>query len=204
MNTDGMINKIQSLDAAFLGTSESQGYRNAKNAIKLCVFNDQSVLQNKKIDYNKWLLISNKYNGREKAKALGQDDIAYILIKYCLTMFGMQNRAFTINEATYMDHRQNPLLSASITTIEAVELVAFAAFHDLYSAYVFLFANQYVYYAVIDSLIENRYLNLSSDLLDNYDGKIKNDELSTEFKYMFYKKYHNFNLEFANLQKEKM
>ena len=203
MNTEA-INKIQSLDAAFLGTSESQGYRNAKNAIKLCVFDDQSVLKDKKIDYNKWLLISNKYNGRERAKALSQNDIAYILIKYCLTMFGMQNKEFNINESTYMTHRQNPLLSQSITPIEAVELVAFAAFNDLYSAYVFLFANQYVYYAVIDSLIENRYLNLSIDLLDNYDGKIKNDEVSSEFKYIFFKKYQNFDIEFTNLQKETM
>lgn len=195
-------NKIEYLDAAFLGTQESKGFKNAKSAIKLCLFNDMSVLNGKQIDYSKWLLISTKFDGRKKAKQLQVDDLAYILIKYAMTSFGLRNTVFSVDEKKYMDHRQNPVLSSNLTRNEAVELLAYAAFNDLYSAYVFLFTNNYVCNLVVDSLIEERYLNMLKDVLDNYDGKINNDEVDTEFKYLYYKKYQSLDSLFASLKNE--
>lgn len=194
--------KISYLDAAFLGTLESQGFKNAKNAIKLCLFNDLSVLDNKDIDYSKWLLISSKYDGRRKAKKLQLDDLAHILIKYCMASFAFRESAFSVNESIYMQHRQNPHNSVNLTREIAVELVSYAAFKDLYSAYVFLFSNQNICNLVVDSLIEERYLNMQIDILDKFDGNIISTEVDNEFRYMYYAKYRSLDKEFANIKKE--
>lgn len=194
--------KISYLDAAFLATLESQGFKNAKSAIKLCLFNDFSVLKNNDIDYNKWLLISSKYDGRKKAKQLQLDDLAHILIKYCMASFAFRGCSFSVNEATYMNHRQNPQNSINLTRKEAVELVAYAAFNDLYSAYVFLFSNKNICSLVVDSLIEERYLNMQIDTFDSFDGTIIANEVGNEFRYMYYQKYRNLDKELAIIKKE--
>lgn len=194
--------KIEYLDAAFLGTMESQGFKNAKSAIKLCLFNDMSVLGSKSIDYSKWLLISSKYDGRKKIKLLQADDLAHILIKYAMASFGLNGKKFTTTESIYMDHRQNPFKSANLTKEEAIDLVSYAAFHDIYSAYVFLFSNSNVCNILVDSFINDRYMNMLIDLYDNYDGKINSDEVSVEFKYMFYKKYNELDGLFESLKED--
>ena len=195
-------NHIDYLDAAFLGTMESQGFKNAKSAVKLCLFNDMSVLDNKDIDYSKWLLISSQYDGRRKAKKLQVDDLAHILIKYAMASFGLKRKNFTVTEAMYLEHRQIPLKSADLSREEAVELVAFAAYNDVYSAYVFIFSNSYVCNLVVDSLISERYMDMLIDDLDKFNGKIDNDDLSTEFRYMYYQKYNKLDSEFAELKLE--
>lgn len=193
---------IDWLDAAFLGTLESQGFKNAKSAIKLCLFNDMSVLDNKEIDYSKWLLISSQYDGRKKAKMLQLDDLAHILIKYCMASFGKRALKFNINETKYMEYRQNSNKSNELNRETAVELVAYAAFNDIYSAYVFLFSNPTVCGLVVDSLIEERYMEMQIDLLDKFDGRIVSDEMSTEQIYMYWNKYKNLDNEFAVIKEE--
>ncbi|MGM9834460.1 MAG: hypothetical protein ACI31M_01615 [Bacilli bacterium] len=202
MNSNLRDSKISYLDAAFLGTSESQGFKNAKTAIKLCLFNDMSVLKDNNIDYSKWLLISSKYDGRRKAKMLQQDDLAHILIKYCMASFALRDVKFSVNESIYMEHRQNPRISTNLTRKGAVELVAYAAFKDLYSAYVFLFSNLNVCNLVVDSLIEERYLNMQLDIFDNFNGYIISPEVENEFKYMYFMKYRKLDEEFATIKNE--
>lgn len=202
MNRELEKSHIDYLDAAFLGTMESQGYNNAKKAIKLCLLNDTSVLKGEPIDYSKWLLISSKYDGRKKIKKIGTDDVAHILIKYALATFARTGVAFSVTEQDYVKHRQNPMLSEGISSPLACELLAYAAFNDLYNAYILVLANNHICNAVMDSLIENRYMNMLIEEYDNFDGKIKNPSLPTEFKYMYYDKYRNIDKDFAVLKQE--
>lgn len=202
MNKELEKSHIDYLDAAFLGTMESQGYNNAKKAIKLCLLNDTSVLKGEMIDYSKWLLISNKYDGRKKIKKIQTDDIAHILIKYALATFAKKGEAFSVTEEDYIKHRQNPLLSEGITGLQACEILAYAAFNDLYNAYILVLTNNNICGAIMDSLIENRYMNMLIEEYDNFDGKIKNPSLPTEFKYMYYDKYKNIDKDFAALKQE--
>lgn len=202
MNKELEKSHIDYLDAAFLGTMESQGYNNAKKAIKLCLLNDTSVLKGEMIDYSKWLLISNKYDGRKKIKKIGTDDIAHILTKYALCNFAKRGVSFTVMEDDYAKHRQNPLLSEGLDASFACELLAYAAFKDLYSAYMLILTNNNLCNIIMDSLIENRYMNMLIEEYDNFDGKIKEPTLKTEFKYMFYDKYKNIDKDFAVLKQE--
>lgn len=202
MNKELEKSHIEYLDKAFLGTMESQGYNNAKKAIKLCLLNDTSVLKGEEINYSKWLLISSKYNGRENIKKIGADDIAHILIKYALTDFAKKEKDFIVTEEDYIKHRQNPILSEGITSDKACEILAYAAFKDLYNAYILVLTNKPICSAIMDSLIENRYLNMLIDEYDNFDGKIKSPNLSNEFRYMFYDKYKNLDKDFSYLKQE--
>lgn len=202
MNKELEKSHIDYLDAAFLGTMESQGYNNAKKAIKLCLLNDTSVLKGEMIDYSKWLLISNKYDGRKKIKKIQTDDIAHILVKYAMANFAKRKENFTVTDDDYAKHRQNPMLSEGVSESFACELLAYAAFKDLYSAYILILTNNYLCSIIMDSLIENRYMNMLIDEYDNFDGKIKEPSLKTEFKYMFYDKYKNIDKDFAILKQE--
>lgn len=195
-----MNSHIDYLDAAFLGTLESQGFKNAKSAIKLCLFNDMSVLENKDIDYSKWLLISSIYDGRKKAKRLQVDDLAHILVKYAMASFARLNKNFSIDEAVFEEHRQNPLLSYDLSRESAVELVAFSAYKDIYSAYVLIFSNHFVCDKLVDSLLSERYMDMLMEELDKFDGTIKNEDLPTEFRYIYYQKYNQIDSEFAELK----
>lgn len=202
MNKELEKSHIEYLDKAFLGTMESQGYNNAKKAIKLCLLNDTSVLNGETIDYSKWLLISNKYDGRKNIKKIQTDDIAHILIKYAMTDFAKKEKEFKVTEEDYIKHRKNPLLSEGISSEEACEILAYAAFNDLYNAYILVLTNNHICSAIMDSLIENRYMNMLIDEYDNFDGKMKSPRLSNEFRYMFYDKYKNLDKDFACLKQE--
>ena len=45
-------------------------------------------------------------------------------------------------------------------------------------------------------------INMLIEEYDNFDGKIKEPSLKTEFKYMFYDKYKNIDKDFAVLKQE--
>ena len=71
--------KTSWLDDIFLGTKESQGIRNAVNAIKFVLFDDVSVLPDG-LKYNdKYEFISARRGGRSKAKMLTLIDLIQIL-----------------------------------------------------------------------------------------------------------------------------
>ena len=60
--------KMQWLDDIFIGTKESQGIRNATNAIKFVLFDDESVLPDGIKFNNKYEFFSARRDGRQKAE----------------------------------------------------------------------------------------------------------------------------------------
>ena len=94
---------IDYFDDIFYATKESQGYENAVLAIKYVLFNDDSVFENTNIEKDKYVYISKNKNARKKAMVFQQDDLAHILIKYCMASFGLRCKDFTITEEEFED-----------------------------------------------------------------------------------------------------
>ena len=131
--------RTQDLDDIFYATKDSQGTNNAILAIKYVLFDDESVFKDKKPVPNKFQYISSTNNARKKAMILQKDDLAHIMIKYCMASFGLRNSDFTITDEEFLIDRKR-IDRLEITPYEMIEKVAYAATGDVELAYNFLFS----------------------------------------------------------------
>lgn len=192
--------KINEFDDIFYATRDSQGYTNAVLAIKYVLFDDISVFEGKKPCENRYLYISSTNNARKKAMLMQQDDLAHILIKYCMQSFGLRGKDFSFNSEEFaIDLKRIERLD--ISPYEVIEKVAYAAMNDLYVAYSFLFTNQTILSSVVEYMIEERYISGLKETLDNFAGIIDNNEMKTEIKYAYYNAYNNIDENFAELKR---
>ena len=181
--------RIKDLDDIFYATRDSQGYENAVLAIKYVLFDMKDVLEDNTPD-NKYLFISNHNDARKKAMLLQQDDLAQILIKYCMASFGLRGVDFNITDDEFTTDRKR-IDRLDVSAYEMIEKVAYAAMGDIYTAYVFLFSNKKLLASVIDYMIEERYVSLLKDALDSFSGIIDNNDIESERRFSFYDAYMN-------------
>lgn len=192
--------KIKDFDDIFYATKDSQGYKNAVLAIKYVLFDDDSVFNGKTPESNKYLYISSKNNARKKALVLQQDDLAHILIKYCMASFGLRGKDFNItNEEFLVDQKRIDRLE--ISAYEMIEAVSFAAIGDLYTAYSFLYSNKKLLCSLVEYMIEERYVSEFKELIDNFSGIIDNKDISTDIRYAFYDAYNSLDENFSEIKR---
>ena len=192
--------RTQDLDDIFYATKDSQGTNNAILAIKYVLFDDESVFKDKKPVPNKFQYISSTNNARKKAMILQKDDLAHIMIKYCMASFGLRNSDFTITDEEFLIDRKR-IDRLEITPYEMIEKVAYAATGDVELAYNFLFSNKTILSDVVEYMIEERYLSELKDSLDNYSGIIDNNDIKTEVRFTFYEAYNNLDDIFADIKR---
>lgn len=192
--------RTQDLDDIFYATKDSQGTNNAILAIKYVLFDDESVFKDKKPVPNKFQYISSTNNARKKAMILQKDDLAHIMIKYCMASFGLRNSDFTITDEEFLIDRKR-IDRLEITPYEMIEKVAYAATGDIELAYNFLFSNKAILSDVVEYMIEERYLSELKDSLDNYNGIIDNNDIKTEVRFAFYEAYNNLDDTFADIKR---
>lgn len=192
--------RTEDLDDIFYATKDSQGFNNALMAIKYVLFDDDSVFEGKTPEGNKYLYISNTNNARRKAMLLQEDDLAHILIKYCMASFGLRGKDFTITEEEFLLNRKR-IERLEISAYEMIEQVAYAATGEIYNAYQFLFANHKILLDVVDYMLNERYITELKDSLDNFSGIIDNKEISTETRYAFYDAYMSLDENFAEIKR---
>ena len=197
---DLLENHVRDIDDIFYATKESQGYVNAINSIKYVLFDDDSVFNGREPDSNKYIYISKNKNARKKAMHLQTDDLAQILIKYCLQSFGLKNKNFTITEEEFLIDRKR-VSRLDLGTNEMIEAVAFAALGDIYVAYDFLYSNHNLLLKVVDSFIEERYINEKKEELDDFDGIISHKDMDKETKFLYYKAYIHLDETFAEIKR---
>lgn len=188
------------LDDIFYATKESQGFNNAIMAIKYVLFDDESVFNGKQPEPNKYLYISSTNNARKKAMILQKDDLAHILIKYCMASFGLRGKDFNVSEEEFILN-QKRIDRLDITAYEMIEQVAYATMGELYNAYEFLFANQKLLIEVVDYMLNERYITGLKEHLDNFSGIIDNQDITTETRYAFYDAYCNLDENFAEIKR---
>lgn len=192
--------RTQDLDDIFYATKDSQGTNNAILAIKYVLFDDETVFKDKKPVPNKFQYISSTNNARKKAMILQKDDLAHIMIKYCMASFGLRNSDFTITDEEFLIDRKR-IDRLEITPYEMIEKVAYAATGDVELAYSFLFANKSILSDVVEYMIEERFFSELKDSLDNYSGIIDNNDIKTEVRFAFYEAYNNLDDSFADIKR---
>lgn len=198
---DLTICRTQDLDDIYYATKESQGINNALLAIKYVLFDDDSVFdENTKPIDNKYLYISNINNARKKAMLLQEDDLAHILIKYCMASFGLRGNPFNITEDEFVLN-QKRIDRLEISAYEMIEQVAYAATNELYIAYNYLYSNKNILHDVVDYMLNERYISELKEVLDNFSGIIDNNEISSDERYKFYDAYMNLDENFAEIKR---
>ena len=197
---DLRICRTQDLDDIFYATRDSQGTNNAILAIKYVLFNDESVFKNKKPVSNKFQYISSTNNARKKAMILQQDDLGHIMIKYCMSSFGLRNNDFTITDEEFLIDRKR-IERLEITPYEMIEKVAYAATGDITLAYNFLFSNKKILSEVVEYMLEERYLSELKESLDNFNGIIDNKDIKTDTRYSFYEAFNNIDEAFNEIKR---
>lgn len=173
--------KMDWLDDIYLGTKESQGIRNATNAIKFVLFDDISVLPDG-LKYNdKFEFISARRGGRSKAKTLTSIDLIQILCKYAMQSFGINNKNFSLGYDDYLNV-QNHKITCDYTPDFAVEVTAFACLDNIYAAYNLLKNNKNLKLVLVNALINERYIENKMLMLNRFDGYLINENISAEDK----------------------
>lgn len=191
---------IDYFDDIFYATKESQGYENAVLAIKYVLFDDDSVFENTNIEKDKYVYISKNKNARKKAMVFQQDDLAHILIKYCMASFGLRCKDFTITEEEFEKIRER-IEIMDIPPYEMIELISYATIGDIYIAYQLLYANQKNLSNVVEYMIEERYISKYRDELDKFNGIIENMEVPKNIRYKYYETYATIDDSFAEIKR---
>ena len=193
--------KITEFDEIFYATKESQGTENAMSAILYVLFDDETILKDlqNKTD-NKYLYISSNNGARKKAMMMQQDDLAHILIKFCMQSFGLREKNFTITEEQILENQKN-IKNLEISPYEMIEQVAYLAMNNLYIAYEYLFNNKKILSSVASYMMQERYISDIKDILDNYNGIVNNNDISTETRYAYYDAYINLDKNFAEIKR---
>lgn len=192
--------RVKDLDDIYYATKESQGINNAMYAIKYVLFDDKSVFKGRKPEDNKYLYISNGNNARKKAMLLQQDDLAHILVKYCMASFGLRKKDFTLTDDELLLN-QKRVERLEISPYEMIEQVAYAAMGDVYNAYSYLYANHTLLVEVVDYMLNERYTSELKDAIDSFSGIIDNNDIKTEVRYSFYDAYQNLDDNFAEIKR---
>ena len=192
--------RIKDFDDIFYATKDSQGTANAVMAIKYVLFNDDSVFEGAEPEENKYLYISNTNEARKKAMIFQIDDLAHILIKYCMQSFGLRGANFTITEEELLIN-QKRIDRLEISAYEMIEQVSYLATNDIYNAYNYLFSNYNILMDVVDYMLNERYIRNMKKILDNFSGIIDNNDMKTEIRYAFYDAYQNIDENFAELKR---
>ena len=82
-----------------------------------------------------------------------------------------------------------------------IEAVAYAATGDVYVAYDFLYSNHDLLLKVVESFLEERYINEKKEDLDSFDGIILNKNMDKETKFLYYKTYIHLDEIFGEIKK---
>lgn len=198
---DYSICKIKDFDDIFYATRESQGFDNAEDAILYVLFDDDSVFsEDAKKSENKYLYISSSNGARKKAMMMQQDDLAHILVKYCMQSFGLRGKDFAITEDEILLN-QKRIERLEISPYEMIEQVSYLAMSNTYLAYEYLFSNKKILSSVVSYMIQERYISDIKDILDNFSGIVNNNDISTDTRFAFYDAYVNIDNSFAEIKK---
>ncbi len=193
--------KIEYLDKAFLGTMDSQGFKNAKLAIKYVLFDDENSIDKKLRNGDKWRFISSNYNGRELAKKLHQMDLMHILVEFCYEYFGLLNREFKMNKERYLEIKESMFPTMALTSDELVEFIVYAALISVEEVYVLLSTHKDIVMSLVDLLIKERYLDNKREELDNFKGIEEPVMAQDEYDY-FMGRYSSLDIEFSLMKRK--
>ncbi|MGN1374493.1 MAG: hypothetical protein ACI4XK_04260 [Bacilli bacterium] len=193
--------KMDWLDDIFWGTKDSQGLRNATSAIKFVLFDDESQIPDGFTVGDKYEFISSRRDGRAKAKMLQSIDLVQILCKYAMQSFGIKNKNFDIDYDEYIKIRNKKVIKSDFNDDYITELVAYALMDSVYGGYIFVSSNKYVRNSLINALINERYIEEKWQVLDEFNGILRNPIIDEITKKNYLDSYQRMDDDFLNIKR---
>ena len=193
--------KMDWLDDIFWGTKDSQGLRNATSAIKFVLFDDESQIPDGFTVGDKYEFISSRRDGRAKAKMLQSIDLVQILCKYAMQSFGIKNKNFDIDYDEYIKIRNKKVIKSDFNDDYITELVAYALMDSVYGGYIFVSSNKFVRNSLINALINERYIEEKWQVLDEFNGILRNPSIDEITKKNYLDSYQRMDDDFLNIKR---
>ena len=193
--------KMDWLDDIFWGTKDSQGIRNATSAIKFVLFDDESQIPDGFTVGDKYEFISSRRDGRAKAKMLQSIDLVQILCKYAMQSFGIKNKNFDIDYNEYVKIRNKKVIKSDFNDDYITELVAYALMDSVYGGYIFVSSNKFVRNSLINALINERYIEEKWQVLDEFNGILRNPSIDEITKKNYLDSYQRMDDDFLNIKR---
>lgn len=193
--------KMDWLDDIFWGTKDSQGLRNATSAIKFVLFDDESQIPDGFTVGDKYEFISSRRDGRAKAKMLQSIDLVQILCKYAMQSFGIKNKNFDIDYDEYIKIRNKKVIKSDFSDDYITELVAYALMDSVYGGYIFVSSNKFVRNSLINALINERYIEEKWQVLDEFNGILRNPSIDEITKKNYLDSYQRMDDDFLNIKR---
>lgn len=193
--------KMDWLDDIFWGTKDSQGIRNATSAIKFVLFDDESQIPDGFTVGDKYEFISSRRDGRAKAKMLQSIDLVQILCKYAMQSFGIKNKNFDIDYDEYIKIRNKKVIKSDFNDDYITELVAYALMDSVYGGYIFVSSNKFVRNSLINALINERYIEEKWQVLDEFNGILRNPSIDEITKKNYLDSYQRMDDDFLNIKR---
>lgn len=193
--------KMDWLDDIFWGTKDSQGLRNATSAIKFVLFDDESQIPDGFTVGDKYEFISSRRDGRAKAKMLQSIDLVQILCKYAMQSFGIKNKNFDIDYDEYIKIRNKKVIKSDFNDDYITELVAYALMDSVYGGYIFVSSNKFVRNSLINALINERYIEEKWQVLDEFNGILRNPSIDEITKKNYLDSYQRIDDDFLNIKR---
>lgn len=193
--------KMDWLDDIFWGTKDSQGIRNATSAIKFVLFDDESQIPDGFTVGDKYEFISSRRDGRAKAKMLQSIDLVQILCKYAMQSFGIKNKNFDIDYDEYIKTRNKKVIKSDFNDDYITELVAYALMDSVYGGYIFVSSNKFVRNSLINALINERYIEEKWQVLDEFNGILRNPSIDEITKKNYLDSYQRMDDDFLNIKR---
>lgn len=193
--------KMDWLDDIFWGTKDSQGLRNATSAIKFVLFDDESQIPDGFTVGDKYEFISSRRDGRAKAKMLQSIDLVQILCKYAMQSFGIKNKNFDIDYDEYIKIRNKKVIKSDFNDDYITELVAYALMDSVYGGYIFVSSNKFVRNLLINALINERYIEEKWQVLDEFNGILRNPSIDEITKKNYLDSYQRMDDDFLNIKR---
>lgn len=193
--------KMDWLDDIFWGTKDSQGIRNATSAIKFVLFDDESQIPDGFTVGDKYEFISSRRDGRAKAKMLQSIDLVQILCKYAMQSFGIKNKNFDIDYDEYIKIRNKKVIKSDFNDDYITELAAYALMDSVYGGYIFVSSNKYIRNSLINALINERYIEEKWQVLDEFNGILRNPSIDEITKKNYLDSYQRMDDDFLNIKR---
>lgn len=193
--------KMDWLDDIFWGTKDSQGLRNATSAIKFVLFDDESQIPDGFTVGDKYEFISSRRDGRAKAKMLQSIDLVQILCKYAMQSFGIKNKNFDIDYDEYIKIRNKKVIKSDFNDDYITELAAYALMDSVYGGYIFVSSNKFVRNSLINALINERYIEEKWQVLDEFNGILRNPSIDEITKKNYLDSYQRMDDDFLNIKR---
>ncbi len=190
--------RINDFDDIFETTRLTEGYDKAVVTVLYVLFDIQE--ENIKSISNKYLFISRDRNARKKAMLLQKEDLGHILIKYCMSSFGLRDTWFNIDDNDMFEFTVG-ILKNDMSAYELIEYFAYAAMCDVNNAYSLLYENKDVLSKIVKSMMEERYALMLKDRIDLFTGVINNDKIERDLRYKFYDSYNKLDDDFEEIKR---